>query len=117
MNTITVDKALLREKVEVNRALHRETFIEAMGIFSERYVATVQTYLDDAKNGLRYQLVIQLPMPEDHTKDYDRVLEMIDMSVGDTMDLEEDDVASYIQDDWGWKRAWMTNTASYTQRI
>jgi hypothetical protein len=114
MNTITVDKTQLRERVQRNRDAHKTIFIQATEAFHERYIAEVTKFLEDAKNGLRYELTIHLPRPEDHTADYDRVLEMIDMSVGDTMDLEELDVAYYIQDDWAWKRAWVGSTLNYT---
>lgn len=117
MNTITVDKTRLRERVQQNRDAHREIFNQATEAFHDRYISEVEKFLDDAKQGLRYELTIRLPRPEDHTADYDRVLEMIDMSVGDTMELEELDVAYYIQDDWAWKRAWVGSTLDYTNGV
>jgi hypothetical protein len=44
-----------------------------------------------------------IPVPEDHTKDYDQVIEMLKMSVDEELEIESDQFACYVMDDWDWK--------------
>lgn len=117
MRTIIVLKDELREIVQANRDEHRNDFLEAQEKFRERVVEELERRLEDARQGRQVDMAIRLPVPEDHTADYDRVLRMLDISVGDTIELEEDDVACYVQDDWAWKRAWISTMSNYSGKF
>jgi hypothetical protein len=58
-------------------------------------------------------MYLSLEAPKDHTRDYDRAIAMVEMHQGETIQLTEEDVAQYIQDDWRWKRAFINNSSSY----
>jgi hypothetical protein len=49
----------------------------------------------------------------DHTPDYDRIIRMVTMHIGDTFDLTESDFQAYVMDDWSWKRAFLDTSNSY----
>lgn len=59
---------------------------------------------------------ISTPVPVDHTKDYARVLRMLDVHAADTIQLSEMDVVRYVHDDWDWQLEF-ANTASYDGSI
>lgn len=113
MEKITVEVAALREIVQRNRDAHRDIFERAVVVYRERMIEELERNLDDIKNGRVLHVRIGLPVPEDHTDDYDRVLRMLDLSVDEQIELTEADVAMYVQDDWAWKRNWAASTTSY----
>ena len=57
---------------------------------------------------------MRLPLPENHTRDYERVIQMLERSLDETVSLSETDFRAYVQDDWDWKRAFLTSSAQYS---
>lgn len=67
--------------------------------------------LSDARSSKPIRRSISLPEPIDRTKDYDRVIAMLEMSVEDEVELEEHDFDRYVLDNWEWKDlAYSTNS-------
>jgi len=115
MNAIKVLKSELLAKLRENRDAHRATFAEAMDGYKEK----VQTWLEDrlaaAKRGRVPDMIFALPHPIDQTKDYNRAIAMLEMSVEDTIELEEDDFKQYVQDEWSWSRQTSITNSMYTK--
>lgn len=51
----------------------------------------------------RVRTKTELLVPEDHTDEYDQLLEMLAMSVDDEVELTAQEFAQYVRDDWSWK--------------
>jgi hypothetical protein len=115
VNKITVKKSELLEALRENKDRHRKIFDEAQKNFRQRIIEELDQRLTDAQEGRKINLSFNFPEPEDHTKDYDRVIRMVEMSQDDTLDITQPDFAQYVMDDWDWRRAWVANTLSYTQ--
>lgn len=110
---VTVKKAELLEILRSNKGQHRQLF----EIASEEW-------LDQAKEGLSklvkeirerrvVTLFVNLPLPEEHTADYDRAIRMLEMHVEETVTLDEEAYAQLVDDDWGWKDQFNRTTAYY----
>lgn len=114
MEKITVDKAELLEILERNRDQHRAVFEEALTGFKEKVVKDLEQWIADIRAGRTVTdvRIIRLA-PRDHTRDYDRAIEMIKMSLADTVELTEKDFQFYVQDDWGWQREFLANARTY----
>jgi hypothetical protein len=54
-----------------------------------------------------------LPVPEEHTKDYDRAIRFISLDTREEIKLSEADAKSYVEDMWGWTASYLSNTSSY----
>lgn len=53
---------------------------------------------------------VQAIKPEDHTADYNRVIDMFELAKQDTIKLNERQFAQFIRDEWDWKdRVYATN--------
>jgi carboxypeptidase C (cathepsin A) len=110
---VKVEKEALLQKLRANRDGHRAVFLKALDGFQKEVVQQLDRALADAKTGQRYRTYFNLPEPQDHTRDYDRVIEMIGMSVDDVIELNEYEFTQYVQDDWGWKPDFIDSTESY----
>jgi hypothetical protein len=115
VRTVTLDKAALLEVLRDNRTRHRAVFDKAIEGYRERAIAELDARIQQlkARKG-NVDLYIRLPEPVDHTRDYDRVIRMVEMHQNDTVELDEDAFAAYVEDDWDWKREFVGTTARYT---
>ncbi len=66
-----------------------------------------------ARDGGEIKLGINLTVPVDHTKDYDRVIRMLTMSTADEITISESQFTQYVMDEWNWKAAFVGTTAMY----
>ncbi|KKL71557.1 hypothetical protein LCGC14_2093750 [marine sediment metagenome] len=113
MNKITVEKVELLEVLRTNRATHRAKFDKAQEVYRERVIRELETSLRRARAGDRVEHYIRLPIPEDHTDDYNRVVEMLEMHKYDSVELTQSEFQCYVQDEWGWLKTFAANTTSY----
>lgn len=110
----TFDKATILERLRENRSKHRAIFEEALEGYRTTCLETLNKHVEDIRNGKVIPASIVLPRPEDHTRDYDRVIELLELSDGDKVTLTEDEFAQYIQDDWSWKRQFLMSNSFYS---
>lgn len=109
-------KSDLLKKLEENRAEHREIFEEAVTGYKEQAIKLLEQHIKRIKNGKMEQVVVSLPVPEDHTIDYDRVIAMLNMHVEDTVQIPEDEFRAYVMDDWNWRRQFLASASSYSPK-
>jgi hypothetical protein len=113
--TVTVKKAELLEVLTKNREQHRDTFEKALLGWKKKVTDVLAEAYDDAQTGKRYQNYISIEQPTDQTRDYDRVIKMVQMSVSDTVMLTREHFACYVMDDWKWKDQFTRSTSMYTK--
>lgn len=53
------------------------------------------------------------PAPEDHTREYDRVIRMVEMEVRDEIEIVERDFQSFVMDDCDWSANWASMFGGY----
>lgn len=111
---IVVEKGELLAVLETNRAEHNAVFQEALQGYREQAIARLDLMLRDAKEGRGIQQYIGLSMPADHTRDYDRTIQILKMTVESLIPLTEPEFAMYVMDDWQWKRDFLTGASSYS---
>jgi hypothetical protein len=119
MQEVTVEKDKLIEILQENRSRHRELFEEAYEAYGKKVVKNLEATLQAAKNGKPQEvnLTFNLVRPQDHTADYDRALEMLDLEVEDTVVLQQHEFSELVQDDWGWKGQFSAHYASNTGKV
>lgn len=116
MQTVKVKREELLTKVQENRKSHRDLFEKAQEVYREEMISELDRMLEDAKRHLKIRRSVSLPEPEDHTKDYDRIITMLVMSVDPVIELDQATFAMYVMDQWQWSASFAANTISYTSR-
>lgn len=116
MNTITVKKSDLLDILRKNRESHRETFVKAQEVYRKAVIAELDRMLAEARNGDKIRRAFSLPEPEEHTEDYDMAIAMLEMDVGEEVELNRGEFATYVMDEWGWQMSFAANTSSYVTR-
>ena len=110
MKEVEVKKFDLLAIIMANRDDHRQIFEEALIGFDQEAKKLLEQQLDRLRAGKRRDIRVTLPVPVDHTSDYERAIKMVQMSVGDTLVISERDFAQYVMDDWGWREEFLSNS-------
>jgi hypothetical protein len=112
MNTVRVQRAELLVKLMDNRDKHRALFLEAQEGYRDLVIAELDKSLQDAREGREIRTYIRMEAPQDHTSEYDTVIEMLRMSVDDVVELKAIEFQCYVLDKWQWAQsALLTNSA------
>lgn len=113
LDTVRVKKDELLTRIEANRDEHRAIFEEALDGWKKKVIESLEARYQDALQGKDFNIVIHLPRPEDHTDQYDTVIEMLKMSQDDELELTQHDFACYALDKWQWQAAFLATSMDY----
>lgn len=121
MDTMKYPKGALQARIAENREAHRALFLKAQQGFRKELDALLDELLEELRRGekiaqTRLHAIARLPVPEDRTGDYDTVLDMLEMSSDDLVELAEHEFRQYVRDEWGWKQQWLATSAMYAQQ-
>jgi hypothetical protein len=112
----TIEKTKLIEKIETNMKEHQEIFEEALAGYRKEMIALLEKKLEAARKGKRVNHHIGLIQPQNHVRDYQRVLEMLRMSTQDVITIGERQFAQYVRDEWDWKDNFLTANSAYSAK-
>lgn len=113
MKSMAYDKEQLIKAITENRAAHRDLFERALEGYRQQAIERLERTIGDLRSGKKQSLMISMPMPQDHTADYDRVIRSLEMTIDPVITLEERDFAMYVMDQWDWKDQFIGSTAQY----
>lgn len=113
MDELKYDRDGLLVALKANRDNHRAEFEKAMIGYEIEAKEQLDAMIKKVSEGKRPIVQIILPMPQDHTKDYDRVIKMLEMTIFASVELSQSEFGQYIMDDWSWKAQFTSSTAGY----
>ncbi len=113
MQNVRINRSEFIARVEANREGHRAAFEQALDGYRDRVIRELERRVRHIREGRDFDLHFRLPEPKDHTDDYDRILTMARMSVDDVIELEADDFACFVLDQWSWQRNFAETTSMY----
>lgn len=116
MKTVTINRNELLEAVKTNRAAHVAEYAEAARNYRETVLGALTDRHTAIANGEPISLLFNLPAPQDHTDDYDRVIRMLEMSVDENCTLDAYEFDCYVRDNWTWSAATKMINASYIKK-
>lgn len=114
MQPVRVDKTKLLIVLRQNRDDHRQLFEDAIDGYRTFVIKNLEEQIDRLRSGKKIAEFLQFEVPEDHTKDYDRLIGMFEMTEDLIIELTQAEYAQYVDDDWQWQRNFVTNASSYT---
>ena len=112
---ISVRREELIEKVKKNRDEHEKIFLEAVEGYREEALKRLNEYIDEIRDGKVIRNYWQMPTPENHLEEYDRVIGLLEMGVEDVVKMSDVEYQSYVLDNWQWKKAFLMSNSYYSQ--
>lgn len=126
MREVEVRKVDLLTVLKKNREQHVKDYLEACAGYKEAALAKIEDVSSELKarigrlkDGQVIALValqFNLEVPKSFEKAYDQAIVMLEMSVDDTVTLEESEFAQYVMDDWEWKEQFTMSNRRYSNK-
>jgi hypothetical protein len=113
MDDIEVDKEKLIKTLKKNRKAHRAIFLKGQEVYRQQMIKEIEQALADARNGGKITRGFSLPVPEDHTEDFDTVIGMLQWHQGEKIMLSYREYQTYIENKWGWQQSFGATTMAY----
>ena len=108
---VIIRKNELLDVLERNQQGHRDKFLAAQAAYRAKVIEELDRRLADARAGRKIDLAFRMPVPEDHTTDYEREIRMLKMEVEDTVTLNAHLFDQLVMDNWDWSdRFTITNS-------
>lgn len=111
--TILVTKDELLTVLRENREKHRGLFEKAWDGYCTLTRAELEEKLARIKKGKSIDCFFRNQPPDDHTDDYDDVIDMLTMATDEKIELTQPQFKQYVKDDWGWSQTWTSSNTAY----
>jgi hypothetical protein len=116
MFSTMVDRNKLLDILLANRANHRQVFENALKNYRQDVIIEVHARIDQFLSGKAMRILVNLPIPEDHTEDYDSIIGLLSMSTDPVVEVDATDYKCFVLDQWQWTERWASNTLMYNDK-
>lgn len=115
--SVNVSRTELLAKLKENLEIHRKEYAEALVEFKTRLVEDLKLAtkkvnktenVEDLKN-----FAFHIQFPQNHEQDYLDVIEMLEMSVDETINLDSESFKAYIKNEWNWQHHFRAAKMAY----
>lgn len=110
---VTIKKDELLTVLADNRDRHRDKFLAAQEAYRAKVIEILDARLADAREGREIDMHFKMPVPQDHTSDYDTEIRMLEMEVSDEVTLRDHEFEQLVMDNWSWTPAFAATNAVY----
>ena len=116
MNNVKMDREQLLAIVRENLQKHLADYAEAVEDYKAGALKVATANLKIAKTGEidKFHQIKGLPQrPSSYEKEYNRAIKMLELSIEDTIDVEQDVFNQLVLDEWHWKNQFVAAGALY----
>lgn len=116
MNAIKMKRLELLDIVRANKDKHVADYLEAVNDYKALTIKVAQANLKLSKTGdlEQFKRFKAMPSaPNSYEDSYKRAIRMLELSVEDIIEVEEDVFNQLVLDEWQWKRGFITASATY----
>lgn len=114
MRMVKISKVKLLDKLKENRKDHRVIFEEALEGWKARVIGVLDCACREAREGRKYKTHFNLPIPNDHTADYDEIIERVEWHEEEFIELDVIEFNRYVRDNWDWMPDFIGLASSYS---
>lgn len=116
MRSVKMNKDELLKIVRENKIKHMKEFEEAVGDYKALVykISSDNLVLARTENLDKFKEIKALPAaPRSYENDYSRAIRMLELSVDDVIELEDDVFNQLVLDEWVWKQSFTTSNIAY----
>lgn len=103
---------IYNEAVEGYRKAFEEAIIDLQGVLADKLGELEKEKTPDSR--LKRNSMHQLSVPTNSLKEYDTVLEMLELTPDDTIVLDQDQYNCYMKDNWYWMKEFLMSNSVYS---
>ena len=116
MRSVKINKTELLDIVRKNQKKHIKDFEESVKDYKKAAIKVAKEHVDLAKSGDLDQIAKIRAMPQrpmSYEDSYNRAIRMLELSVEDVIELEDDIFNQLVLDEWTWKHQFVASGALY----
>jgi hypothetical protein len=116
MNSVKIDRMELLTIVRENATKHVAAYDEAVEDYKAAVLKIAQNNLKLAKTGEleSFAKIKAVPQPpQNYASSYTRAIRMLELSVEEVIDVEQDTFNQLVLDEWVWKHNFVATSAMY----
>ena len=103
--TVNVNRQDLLVALRAGLEKHKAAYTEAVSDYQAAVLKFLGDALKRAKKGDFKDVVLKLTPPSDRSDDYVKVIEMLEMSVDENINLDAESFRAYVKNEWPWTRS------------
>jgi len=116
--SVNVDRKVLLAALKKNLEIHRKDYEEALVECKARLEKDLAAALEKVK-GITNPRKLQswsfrFQYPQSHVRDYEDVIEMLEMSVDEIINLDQESFKAYIKNEWSWSAGFALTKSMYS---
>jgi hypothetical protein len=116
-HSVNVSRVALLEKLRENLEIHKKDYIEACEGYKIKLLQDLASAgaLIKATDPLKLHTVraVVFSAPVNHEKEYQEIIDMMEHSVDETINLDSSDFKSYFKNEWTWSGAVNSTNSLY----
>lgn len=116
MNSIKMDRIKLLRIVQDNKVKHVKEFLESVDDYKKLVLQIAQLNIKFAETSdlNEFKKMKEFPAaPKSYEDSYSRAIRMLELSVDDIIEVEEEIFNQLVLDEWTWKRNFTISNAMY----
>lgn len=116
MRSVKVNKTELMEILQTNKKKHIKEFDESVKDYKKAALKVAKEHVELAKTGDLDKIAKIRAMPQrpsSYEDSYNRAIRMMELSVDEIIELEEQIFNQLVLDEWSWKTAFTASGALY----
>ena len=116
MRSVKVNKSELQKILADNKKKHVKEYEEAVKDYKKAALKVAKDHVELAKSGELDKIAKIRSMPSgpvSYEDSYNRAIRMMELSVEDVIELEEQIFNQLVLDEWAWKNAFTASAALY----
>jgi hypothetical protein len=115
--SVNVNRLELLAKLKENLTIHRAEYLEALDEYQARLLADLKLAVkkvNSTQNPAELkEFSFSIQFPPNHEQDFVDVIEMLEMSVDSTINLDSESFKAYIKNEWQWQHHFRTAKLAY----
>lgn len=111
--TVNVDRLKLIEALNAGLEKHRKQYAESKKDYEAAVILFLGEAHERAKNGVFKNLQLTLREPENHEETYRNVIEMLGVSVDETIQLDTEAYKAYYRNEWPWTKGFLESSLAF----
>ncbi len=116
-NSVNVSRIALLEQLKKNLAIHKTDYIEALAGYKVKLIADLKATLTKVESSTPEQVLnvsaVAFSRPISHEDDYNEIIDMMEVSVDEVINLDASSFKSYFKNEWSWSGGFNTQATMY----
>lgn len=109
LSHIRVTKEFLLNVLKENKQVHLQEYDDALRVYHETLILHYQDKIEDlecftTENILDMDTAFDLIKPKSYADKYDLIIDMLECSVDEFVDISQDEYRQYVKDEWNWSQ-------------